>query len=97
MLPPLPFPPLQNYTLTPSNAVRVALEVLYLCALLWNMVEEALQALRCKCTTGRALDYFQDPWNWLDLASISLQLTGVGLWYVARLVLLPRPYSWPAL
>lgn len=77
-------PPLlwwQNYVLTPSNTARIVLEVIYLVALLWNIVEELVEMFRLKLEKGSFRFYFKQMWNWIDMTSILVQLAAIGLWY----------------
>ena len=64
----------------PYLAAVVVLEVVFVLCVLWNLWEEAREMMQCRRIYGSALSYFDSGWNWVDLTSIALQLTGVALW-----------------
>ena len=72
--------PLELYAGDAASVAVLVLQVLFLIGVAWNIFEEAREMRHCRRVTGTVLSYFDNRWNWLDLASLALQLSGVALW-----------------
>ena len=55
-------------------------QVIYILGVTWNCIEEVRELRHWKHTTGSHLSYFKQLWNWVDMASLTLQWVGVALW-----------------
>ncbi|CAI5476233.1 unnamed protein product [Closterium sp. Yama58-4] len=64
------------------NVVRLVLEILYLLGLLSDVWGEVYEMVDQAFTSGHVLSYFGHVWNWVDMLSISLQVTAVIIWVV---------------
>ena len=58
----------------------VLLQACFLAGVLWNIGAEVREMAACKRMSGTVLAYFDRAWNWVDMASLSLLLVGIGLW-----------------
>ncbi|CAI5468334.1 unnamed protein product [Closterium sp. Yama58-4] len=60
-----------------ADWVRLTVTVLYVCAVVWNLIEELVEAFQCWLETGRITSYFRTLWNWLDVLSLTIQFIGI--------------------
>ncbi|CAI7823370.1 unnamed protein product [Closterium sp. NIES-54] len=65
-----------------ADWVRLTVTVLYVCAVVWNLIEELVEAFQCWLETGRITSYFQTLWNWLDVLSLTIQFIGIIMWFI---------------
>ena len=72
--------PMELYAGDAASVAVLVLQVLFLVGIAWNIFEEAREMRHCQRVTGTLLSYFDSRWNWVDLASLALQLTGIALW-----------------
>lgn len=61
---------------------RFLLEIVYLVALIFDVLNEMLEFLATTKKTKNILAYFHKFWNIIDLASVGIMVTGAILWYV---------------
>ena len=72
--------PTQMYGGDASLIVIVVFQALYFIGILANVIQEAREMAQAQRTSGTILAYFDSPWNWLDIASLILEVVGVSLW-----------------
>lgn len=72
--------PTSIFSSSDSQVALLLLSVVYLLGLAWNLLEEAREMVYHRRAVGSILSYFENAWNWLDLASLAMQWAGVGLW-----------------
>ncbi|CAI5979874.1 unnamed protein product, partial [Closterium sp. NIES-65] len=65
-----------------ADWVRLTVSVLYVCAVVWNLIEELVEAFQCWLETGRITSYFRTLWNWLDVLSLTIQFIGIIMWFI---------------
>ncbi|CAI5484984.1 unnamed protein product [Closterium sp. Yama58-4] len=72
-------------TLYPPSLTSVfllLLQAVYVAALLWNGVEEAVELRGRMKREGSVLSYLRSGWNWMDMASLLLQWLALITWIV---------------
>lgn len=72
--------PTQMYGGSATMVAIVIFQALYFIGILFNVVQEAREMLQAVKTSGTILTYFDSPWNWLDIASLVLEIIGISLW-----------------
>ncbi|CAI5997861.1 unnamed protein product [Closterium sp. NIES-65] len=65
-----------------ADWVRLTVSVLYVCAVVWNLIEELVEAFQCWLETSRITSYFRTLWNWLDVLSLTIQFIGIIMWFI---------------
>ncbi|CAI5983991.1 unnamed protein product [Closterium sp. NIES-65] len=70
------------YDASADNIARLVLEVVYLVGLLWNVCGELQEMADRAAIHGSVLSYFSLVWNWVDMLSLTLQVTAVVIWVV---------------
>ncbi|CAI7840832.1 unnamed protein product, partial [Closterium sp. NIES-54] len=64
-----------------SNVVRLVVELLFVAAVAWNIVEEVKEMLwMWKVQRHSFWHYASKGWNWVDWLSIALQITCIAIW-----------------
>ncbi|CAI6004772.1 unnamed protein product [Closterium sp. NIES-65] len=70
------------YDASADNIARLVLEMVYLVGLLWNVCGELQEMADRAAIHGSVLSYFSLVWNWVDMLSLTLQVTAVVIWVV---------------
>ncbi|CAI5990888.1 unnamed protein product, partial [Closterium sp. NIES-64] len=70
------------YDASADNIARLVLEMVYLVGLLWNVCGELQEMADRAATDGYVFSYFGCFWNWVDMLSLTLQVTAVVIWVV---------------
>ncbi|GJP51052.1 hypothetical protein CLOM_g10222 [Closterium sp. NIES-68] len=65
-----------------ADWARLTVTLLYVCAVVWNLIEELVEAFQCWLETGRITSYFRTLWNWLDVLSLTIQFIGIIMWFI---------------
>ncbi|CAI5491725.1 unnamed protein product [Closterium sp. Naga37s-1] len=64
-----------------SNVVRLVVELLFVAAVAWSIVEEVKEMLWTWQVQRRSFwHYASKGWNWVDWLSIALQITAIAIW-----------------
>ncbi|CAI5484977.1 unnamed protein product, partial [Closterium sp. Yama58-4] len=74
--------PIDMYSQSLTSVFLLLLQAVYVLALLWNGVEEAVELRGRVKREGSVLSYFRSGWNWIDLASLLLQWLALITWIV---------------
>ncbi|GJP53169.1 hypothetical protein CLOM_g12358 [Closterium sp. NIES-68] len=77
---------------TEGDWVQLGVTILYVIAVMWNLLEEAREAVRLWLQTGKVWTYFRSLWNWLDVLSLTIQFTGIIMWFIIS-VQLSGPFT----
>ncbi|CAI5506833.1 unnamed protein product, partial [Closterium sp. Naga37s-1] len=70
------------YPPTLTSVFLLLLQAVYVLALLWNGVEEAVELRGRMKREGSVLSYFRSGWNWIDMTSLLLQWLALITWIV---------------
>ncbi|CAI5983999.1 unnamed protein product, partial [Closterium sp. NIES-65] len=70
------------YPPTITSVFLLLLQAVYVLALLWNGVEEAVELRGRMKREGSVLSYLRSGWNWIDMASLLLQWLALITWLV---------------
>ncbi|CAI5987918.1 unnamed protein product, partial [Closterium sp. NIES-65] len=64
-----------------SNVLRLVVELLFVAAVAWSIVEEVKEMLWTWKVQRRSFwHYTSKGWNWVDWLSIALQITAIAIW-----------------
>ncbi|CAI5981567.1 unnamed protein product, partial [Closterium sp. NIES-64] len=64
-----------------SNVLRLVVELLFVAAVAWSIVEEVKEMLWTWKVQRRSFwHYASKGWNWVDWLSIALQITAIAIW-----------------
>ncbi|CAI7737974.1 unnamed protein product [Closterium sp. NIES-54] len=74
--------PTTLYSQSLTSVFLLLLQSVYVLALLWNGVEEAVELRGRVKREGSVLSYFHSGWNWIDMASLLLQWLALITWIV---------------
>ncbi|CAI5467891.1 unnamed protein product [Closterium sp. Yama58-4] len=77
---------------TEGDWVQLGVTLVYVIAVLWNLLEEAREAFSLWLHTGRVWAYFRSLWNWLDVLSLTIQFSGIIMWFIIA-IQLSGPFS----
>ena len=61
--------------------VRFAMEILLVIGVIWSVYEEAMDLIHTKRTKGTYAAYFASAWNYVDVASITIHVVTVIMWF----------------
>ncbi|CAI6004766.1 unnamed protein product [Closterium sp. NIES-65] len=74
--------PTTLYSLSLTSVFLLLLQAVYVLALLWNGVEEAVELQGRVKREGSVLSYFHSGWNWINMALLLLQWLALITWLV---------------
>ncbi|CAI5462639.1 unnamed protein product, partial [Closterium sp. Yama58-4] len=74
--------PTDMYSQSLTSVFLLLLQAVYVAALLWNGVEEAVELRGRVRREGSVLSYLRSGWNWIDMASLLLQWLALITWVV---------------
>ena len=66
---------------TADDFVRFAMEILLVIGIVWSVYEEVLDMFHTRREKGTYMAYFASVWNYIDVASITIHVVTVVMWF----------------